>query len=162
MHTRSKAGLMVLAAIGAVSSVQLLAGNAFAQQGGGGLGGGGAGQGFGQRRPMQNNRTTKVTIDEAIKTATSKTPGYVNSATLQPAGPPVQGEPPKLVWVIHVVTEPGTGPGSPGKGASVAVDGTNNTVVDMPPPPRGFYGGGPGGPPRLLPAAALAAVEASS
>ena len=148
MNTRVKAGLGILAAIGAFSSIQFISGAALAQGGGGGGQGGGFGGG-GQRRPMMSNMTAKVTIDDAIKTATAKTAGYVNSAALRPVGPGAQGEPPKMVWVIHVVTTPGTPPGpngTPGKGENIAVDATSNQVVDMPqPPPGGGFGGGRGG-----------------
>src|SRR5579862_2317566 len=196
MHTRTKASLMILAAIGAFSSVQFLSSAAHAQQqggqggAGGGFGGGqggaggfGGGQGgaggggFGgqgggfQRRPMANNMTAKVTIGDAIRTATGKVSGYVNSATLRPLPPspggpggPGQGgggigggggqggggfgggagQPPKLVWVIHVVTAPGAGPNQPGKGENVAVDAQTGSITEMPPQGPGF--GGPGGP----------------
>ena len=71
-----------------------------------------------------------MTIDEAIKTALAKEQGYVNSAMLGPAGPPQPGLPPKLVWTIHVVTEPATSPVERGKGDSIIVDGETNTVVE--------------------------------
>jgi hypothetical protein len=145
MNTRIKAGVVILAAIGAVSSVQFISGSAKAQQppppAQGGLGGGGFGGG-GQRRMGPMNATAKVTIEDAIKTATGKTPGYVNSATLRPGPGGVPGQPPKLIWVLHIVTTPGAGPQQPGKGENVAVDAEDNKVVDMPPPPQGFGGGG--------------------
>ena len=162
MHNRMKASLVILAAIGAVSSVQFLSSSARAQQPppnqGGGFGGG-QGPG-GPRRMMANNMTAKVTITDAIKAAKANNPGYVNSATLRrlppnggQGGPPPNGQagPPNLIWVIHIVTEPGTpGPnGSPGKGQDVAVDAASNQVVALPPPPppRGGGRGGNGGPP---------------
>ncbi|MHB8636240.1 MAG: hypothetical protein ACYC96_07185 [Fimbriimonadaceae bacterium] len=149
LHIRFKTGVGILAAVGAVSSCQFIAGIARAQQPPPA-----AGRGFGggfQGRMGPPNFTAKVTIDEAIKTATDKTAGFVSSAQLRPAGRPAQGEPPKLIWVIHVVTSPTAGPGQPGKGENVAVDAQDNMVVPMPPPParragRGF-GGGSGGPP---------------
>ncbi len=162
MTSRIKAGVYVLAAIGAIATVRVVTGSALAQGtpppptqggfGGGGQGGfgGPGGQGApGGRRMGPNNIVAKVSIDDAIKTATGKVSGYVNNAVLRPNGPP--GPDQKIVWVIHVVTTPGSIPppngGSgiapPGKGEDVAVDGTTGAITEMPPPPR--FGGGGGG-----------------
>lgn len=152
MNTRIKAGICVLAIVGAVACIHSMSSPAWAQgtpppprQGGQG--------GQGGRRMGPNNMVAKVNIDEAIKTANGKVSGFVNNVALRPAGPP--GPDQKMVWVIHVVTEPGAppsggGPASPGKGEDVAVDAVTNSITEMPPPPRrggngGGFGGGQGG-----------------
>src|SRR5579872_5541265 len=94
MNTRIKAGIGVLAVIGAAATARFLTTNSVAQNPPppgqqGGLGGGGApggpggpgGQGGGRRGP--SNTTAKVTLDEAMKTATGKVSGFVNSAQLR-------------------------------------------------------------------------------
>lgn len=136
MNSRIKAGIGILAIIGAFSCGQMLSGRALAQdppppQQGGGYIPGRQGGGFGgQRGGMQNNMTAKITIDQAIKTALAQTPGFANSAVLRPAGRPGGGGPPQ-----------GGGPGgSGGQGAGGALapsqDPTAPPQGDGPPPQK--------------------------
>lgn len=134
MNTRIKAGVAILAAFGAVSLVHVMSSPAYAHgstlapvQGGGGN--------F-QRRGMMNI-TAKVMIEDAIKTATGDTKGFVSSANLRKVGD-------KTVWMVHVVTEAGTDQDHPGAGKTIYVDGDSGQITTAPQRPGGGGGGGGG------------------